>query len=161
MPGMKNCEIEHKFLVHKEKWFALEKPEGTEYLQGYLSIDPDKVVRVRVSGEKGFLTIKGKSETPAHPEFEYTIPVEDARALLELFTTTRVEKTRTRIISGDHSWDVDEFHGENEGLIVAEIELESEAEHFDLPEWVGEEVTADRRYYNAYLSLHPYRSWGG
>ena len=156
---MKNLEIERKFLVRKEKWLSLEKPPGILYVQGYLSIDPDKVVRVRIAGEKGYITIKGTSETIVHPEFEYAIPEADAREMLRLFTTSLVEKVRTRIPTGQLVWEVDEFGGENEGLIIAEIELETADDPFEKPDWVGEEVTADGRYYNAYLSLNPYRNW--
>jgi adenylate cyclase len=156
---MKNLEIERKFLVDKEKWSLLAKPEGISYIQGYLSIDDDKVVRVRVAGDKGFLTIKGKSETVSHPEYEYPIPADDARVLIQLYTTTRIEKVRTQIPEGNHVWEVDEFHGDNEGLLMAEIELESVDDIFDRPDWVGKEVTGDKRYYNAWLSLNPFLTW--
>ena len=156
---MKNIETERKFLVDREQWALLEKPPGIRYIQGYLSTDDDKVIRVRVAGDKGFLTIKGKSETISHPEYEYSIPVEEAREMLNLFTRVQIEKVRTRIPSGNHVWEVDEFLGANEGLIVAEIELEGPGDHFELPSWVSEEVTADRRYYNACLSILPYRQW--
>jgi adenylate cyclase len=156
---MKNLEIERKFLVDKAKWSKLAKPGGTGYIQGYLSIDDDKVVRVRVAGDKGFLTIKGKSKTFSHPEFEYAIPVDDAQELIRLYTTTRVEKVRTRIPAGNHVWEVDEFQGENEGLLMAEIELESTDDVFEQPDWLGKEVTGDKRYYNAWLSLHPFQKW--
>ena len=153
---MKNVETERKFLVDHEKWASLEKPPGISYIQGYLCIDSDKVVRVRVAGEKGFLTIKGKPATISRPEYEYAIPAEEAREMLQLFTTVQVEKVRTRIPSGVHVWEVDEFHGANEGLIVAEIELENADDLFDKPAWLGKEVTGDKRYYNAWLSLHPF-----
>jgi adenylate cyclase len=156
---MKNIEIERKFLVDQKKWSELVKPAGTSYIQGYLSIDDDKIVRVRVAGDKGYITIKGKSETFSHPEFEYAIPMDEALELIRLYTTTRVEKVRTRIPAGKHTWEVDEFHGENEGLLMAEIELNSPVEVFDMPDWVGEEVTGDSRYYNAYLSMHPFGTW--
>jgi adenylate cyclase len=156
---VKNMEIERKFLVDKEKWLSTVKPDGTSYLQGYLSIDQDKVVRVRAAGDKGFLTIKGKSETFSHPEFEYSIPLDDARELIQKYTATRVEKVRTRIPAGNHVWEVDEFQGENEGLFLAEIELESPEDVFDKPDWLGEEVTNDKRYFNAYLSRHPFKTW--
>jgi len=156
---MKNLEIERKFLVDRKKWSLLAKPPGTEYLQGYLSIDEEKVVRVRVAGDKGFLTIKGKSETFSHPEFEYEIPVDDATELITQYTVSRVEKTRTRIPAGKHVWEVDEFHGENEGLLMAEIELESPDDQFNMPEWLGKEVTSDHRYHNSFLSINPYRTW--
>ncbi len=156
---MNNVEIERKFLVDKEKWTLLPKPDGIRYLQGYLSIDADKVVRARVAGDKGFLTIKGKSETFSHPEYEYAIPVKDAGELIQLYATSRVEKVRTRIPAGNHVWEVDEFHGENEGLLMAEIELGSLEELFDKPDWLGEEVTGDKRYYNSWLSVHPFQTW--
>ena len=159
MRVMKNLEIERKFLVDKEKWLTLNKPEGSCYLQGYLSIDEDKIVRVRVAGDKGFLTIKGKSDTFSHPEYEYAIPPEEAMELIRQYAVARVEKVRTRIPAGKHVWEVDEFHGENEGLLMAEIELAGEDDIFDKPEWLGEEVTGDKRYFNAWLSVHPFCTW--
>ncbi len=156
---MKNFEIERKYLVDHEMWLLTAKPPGISYIQGYLSIDEDKIVRVRVAGDKGFLTIKGKSETFSHPEFEYLIPTDEARDILLLFTTTMVEKVRFRIPAGKLVWEVDEFHGANEGLIMAEIELDREDDLFEKPAWVGEEVTADECYYNAYLSLNPFKNW--
>ena len=152
-------EIERKFLVQKDKWLSVSKPPGILYIQGYLSIDEAKVIRVRVAGEQGFLTIKGKSETFSHPEYEYSIPVDDARELINRFTTTQVEKVRIRIPAGKHVWEVDEFRGENKGLLMAEIELEHPDEVFEKPEWVGEEVTGDKRYYNSYLARYPYKGW--
>jgi CYTH domain-containing protein len=156
---MHNTEIERKFLVDRDAWSLLVKPEGTAYVQGYLSIDAYKVVRVRLAGNKGFITIKGKSETISRPEYEYEIPQEDAVELLGQFTAANIEKVRTRIPVGAHVWEVDEFHGENEGLLLAEIELENQEDHFDLPAWAGKEVTGDMRYYNSYLSLHPFVTW--
>jgi CYTH domain-containing protein len=156
---MNNLEIERKFLVDKEKWSLIPKDNGTLYIQGYLSIDNDKVVRVRVAGEKGFITIKGKSTTFSHPEFEYPIPVGDAHELIRQYTSSQVEKIRTRVPAGNHVWEVDEFLGENEGLLMAEIELNSLDEVFEMPSWAGKEVTGDQRYYNSWLSLHPFRTW--
>ncbi len=156
---MKNLEIERKFLVDKAKWSAVSKPEGISYLQGYLSIDDDKVIRARVAGTKGYLTIKGKSETFSHPEYEYEISADDALELIQKYTTSRVEKTRTRIAAENQVWEVDEFLGENNGLVMAEIELESAEETFEKPAWLGEEVTGDKRYYNAWLSLNPFNTW--
>ena len=157
--GMKNMEIERKFLVHKDRWLTVSPPGGIRYVQGYLSIDEDKVIRVRVAGEQGFLTIKGKSETFSHPEYEYTIPVDDARELIRLFINNQVEKVRFHIQCGNHVWEVDEFLRENEGLLMAEIELDNPEEYFEKPVWLGEEVTDDMRYNNAYLSIHPYSHW--
>lgn len=156
---MHHLEIERKFLVRRDEWTKLARPAGITYIQGYLSIDDEKVVRVRVAGEKGFITIKGKSSTISHPEFEYEIPVADAKELLAKYTPNRIEKVRTRIPAGKHVWEVDEFHGENEGLLMAEIELESPEELFEKPTWLGEEVTDDKRYYNSWLSCHPFGTW--
>jgi len=156
---MKNTETERKFLVDRKKWLTMRKSSGIPYIQGYLSIDEDKVVRVRVAGEKGFLTIKGKSETFSRPEYEYVIPADEARELILLYAISRIEKVRTRIQMGKHVWEVDEFHGDNEGLLMAEIELEGPEELFDKPVWLGAEVTDDKRYFNAYLSVHPYKTW--
>jgi len=156
---MKHLEIERKFLVDKENWSLTPKPDGIKYIQGYLSIDEDKIVRVRVAGNQGYLTIKGKSETFSHPEFEYSIPADEAMDLILQYTTARVEKVRTKILQGTHVWEVDEFHGDNEGLLMAEIELESPEDVFEKPAWLGEEVTGDHRYYNALLSLHPFSTW--
>jgi adenylate cyclase len=156
---MKNIETERKFLVRKETWDALSKPEGIRYVQGYLSTDEKKVVRVRVAGEKGFLTIKGRSDNISRPEYEYKIPADDATEMINLFCKNRVEKTRTRIPAGNHVWEVDEFLVDNEGLLLAEIELESADDAFEKPEWVLEEVTGDPRYYNSYLAENPYKSW--
>jgi len=156
---MLNVEIERKFLVDREKWSSIAKPQGVAYIQGYLGIDEKKVVRARIAGNKGFLTIKGKSDTISRPEYEYEIPADDARELIDAYTTARVEKIRTRIPAGTHTWEVDEFMGDNEGLLMAEIELNSPDDEFEMPDWVSEEVTGDRRYYNSYLSLSPYRTW--
>jgi len=152
-------EIERKFLVDKKQWALLKKPEGTKFIQGYLSIDAKKIIRVRVTDGLGFLTIKGSSDSISRPEYEYTIPMEEARDLIRLFTPTHVEKARTKIQAGKYTWEVDEFLGENEGLLLAEIELEDPGDVFEMPAWLGEEVTGDERYYNAYLSLHPFRTW--
>jgi CYTH domain-containing protein len=156
---MNNLEIERKFLVDRGKWAGIEKPEGMNYQQGYLCIDEDKVIRVRVAGGNGFLTIKGSSDTFSHPEYEYEIPLSDAKKLISAYTGRVIKKRRFRIPSGNHTWEVDVFEGENEGLIVAEIELNSPEETFDLPAWIGKEVTSDKRYYNAWLSLHPFSDW--
>lgn len=156
---MNNFEIERKFLVNKNQWLSLHKPLGLLYIQGYLSIDMEKVVRVRVASNKGFLTIKGNSNTCSHPEYEYEIPVADALVLLEKYTKRKVVKHRYRIPHGNHIWEVDVFEEENAGLIIAEIELNDAEEIFELPEWVGEEVTTDQRYYNANLSVLPYTKW--
>ena len=154
-----NTEIERKFLVDLEQWRVLDKPEGLPVTQCYLTTDPDKTVRIRVMGDQGFLTIKGRSATLARPEFEYEIPVSDARDMMALFGGARIEKTRYRILVGQHNWDVDEFYGTNAGLIVAEIELGAEDEVFEKPTWATQEVSEDVRYHNSQLLNHPYTSW--
>lgn len=156
---MKNLEIERKFLVDKERWALMVKPQGVLYLQGYLSIDKDKVIRVRIAGKNGFITIKGNSNTIVHTEYEFAIPAEDAQELLVLYTRGRIEKIRYRIPVGNYIFEVDEFLGMNEGLLLAEIELRGPEDVFEKPEWLGKEVTGDERYYNVYLSKKPYIGW--
>lgn len=156
---MRHTEIERKFLVDKGVWSLAAKPPGVNCIQGYLCIDEDKAVRVRIMGNKGYITVKGRSATISRPEFEYSIPPDDARELLGLFAANLIEKVRTRFREGDHVWDVDEFHGENEGLLMAEIELEKADEVFDKPAWLSTEVTGDERYYNSYLSINPFGKW--
>jgi adenylate cyclase len=152
-------EIEKKFLVTSDAW--KRGGRGTLYRQGYLSTDPARTVRIRLQGSEGKLTIKGRKVGDAAPEFEYDIPAEDARFLLEnLCMRPLVEKTRYEIRAGDgHVWEVDEFHGANDGLVVAEIELNASHESFDKPEWIGEEVTTDSRYTNARLVQNPFSTW--
>ena len=149
-------EIERKFKV-KEHF----RPTGVgiEMAQGYLSRDPRRTVRIRIAGIQGFLTIKGETCGATRSEYEYEIPAEEARELLALCDTPLVEKTRYVEMFCGKRWEVDIFHGANEGLRVAEIELAAEAEEFALPEWVGDEVTGERRYYNAALIAHPYSAW--
>ena len=149
-------EIERKFKV-KEHF----RPTGVgiEMAQGYLSRDPRRTVRIRIAGIQGFLTIKGETCGATRSEYEYEIPAEEARELLALCDTPLVEKTRYVEMFCGKRWEVDIFHGANAGLRVAEIELAAEAEEFALPEWVGDEVTGERRYYNAALIAHPYSAW--
>ncbi|MCF7848079.1 MAG: CYTH domain-containing protein [Kiritimatiellales bacterium] len=151
-------EIERKFLVQNDSW-KQQAPAGLVCRQGYLVSDHDKTVRIRVIGDKAFLTIKGATYGLSRSEFEYEIPVFDAEDMLQLCGNP-VEKTRYRIEHEGMTWELDVFSGENEGLVMAEIELESEDQRFDLPEWVGDEVTGDIRYYNAFLSKHPFKAWG-
>ena len=153
-------EIERKFLVQSDAWRSAADA-GTRIWQGYLNRDKHRTVRVRVMGEKAFLTIKGLTHGATRAEFEYEIPVSDATALRDLCDGPVIDKTRYRIPaeSGKLVWEVDEFAGDNQGLIVAEIELESEAEAFALPAWIGQEVTHDIRYYNANLAAVPYSLW--
>ena len=151
-------EIERKFLVRSNAWQALG--QGVLLRQGYLSSNPERVVRVRVEGEAAALTIKGRTVGATRGEWEYPLPLADAQVMLDrLCEQPLIEKFRTRIVHQGMTWEVDEFLGENAGLVVAEIELESEAQSFAKPDWVGDEVTHDARYYNANLIQHPFRQW--
>ncbi len=153
-------EIERKFLV-KSNEFKSQAFIQNRIAQGYLNSNPERTVRVRIKGEKGFLTIKGKGNESGMTRFEWEkeIPVEEALLLLDLCEAGKIDKIRFEIKVGNHSFEVDEFFGENEGLIIAEIELSSENESFEKPNWLGEEVTNDERYYNAYLSQNPFKNW--
>ncbi|HNX55478.1 MAG TPA: CYTH domain-containing protein [Prolixibacteraceae bacterium] len=150
-------EIERKFLVDTTKL----KPEnqGTAMVQAYLGLAPNPTVRVRIKGAKAFLTIKGRSETISRPEFEYEIPVDDATELMKLAVSNPVEKIRYEIWHDGFMWEVDFFKGKNEGLVLAEIELSSESQTFEKPEWILNEVSSDPRYYNSYLSECPFQDW--
>ncbi|MBZ2189956.1 CYTH domain-containing protein [Alcanivorax sp. JB21] len=150
-------EIERKFLVRTTA--MLENQPGLALHQGYLSHTPETTVRVRIQGEQAWLTVKGRNDGARRAEFEYAVPVADARDMLALCPAGRIEKTRYRLPAGEHVWEVDVFHGDNEGLIVAEIELRHEDDAFERPPWLGQEVTGDPRYYNSQLSQTPYRDW--
>lgn len=152
-------EIEHKYLIRKDFWYAIRKPEGKMIRQGYLVSGSENTIRVRIAGSEAFLTIKGPLADAARQEYEYSIPVADANEILDLFTQKIIEKIRYRIVFAGKTWDVDEFFGANEGLILAEIELRAPDETYEKPSWLGEEVTQDRRYYNSYLAEHPVSSW--
>lgn len=152
-------EIERKFLVKKDSWNATTRAAGTLYRQGYISTDPAKTIRVRQAGDKGFLTIKGMTTGASRAEFEYAIPLQDAIQLLDDFCPATLSKIRYTIDVSGKCWEIDEFLGDNEGLLIAEIELTSEDEKFETPEWTGMEVTGDNRYYNSYISRHPYKTW--
>ena len=130
-------------------------------VQAYLSSNPDRTVRVRIKGDKGFITIKGKSNSngTTRLEWEREISLMDAETLLSICESGTIDKIRYEIEVGNHTYEVDEFFGDNEGLIVAEIELKSETESFEKPSWLGEEVTSDKRYYNSYLSKNPFKNW--
>ena len=150
-------EIERKFLVVNDSWRAGAK--GTRYVQGYLQSGVC-TVRVRIEGSVAKLAIKGRAKGIARSEFEYEIPMADARTMLQEMTiSSLVRKTRYVVPHAGKKWEIDVFEGDNAGLIVAEIELESEDEIFDLPPWAGDEVTADRRYSNASLAEHPFLQW--
>jgi adenylate cyclase len=149
-------EIERKFLV-KNNGYRDVKPEF--FCQGYLNLNPERVVRVRQTGEKAFITIKGKNDRAKRLEFEYEIPVSDAQELFLLCEKPLIEKNRYKVHFGGFEWEIDEFLGENEGLIVAEIELPAEDSSFEKPDWVGEEVTHDLKYYNSNLVKTPFSKW--
>jgi adenylate cyclase len=152
-------EIERKFLVDHEKWQQLKKPAGTHYRQGYLLNDDHRTIRIRVTETEGFVTFKGASSGISRKEYEYKIPVEDGIELLDGFAVSEVEKVRYRIDYEGKLWEVDEFWGDNEGLIMAEIELKNETEEFGQPDWITHEVSNDDRYYNSSLSTHPFKKW--
>ena len=154
-------EIERKFLVCGD--FKTEAYQSTRIIQGYLSSQPGRIVRVRVKGNKGNITIKGRTNATGVSRFEWEkeIAVDEALSLLELAEPGIIDKTRYLVKNTDdrHVWEVDEFHGNNEGLVMAEIELAAEDEPFDKPEWLGKEVTGDPRYYNSMLKEHPFKQW--
>lgn len=151
-------EIERKFLVCGDQW--REHSTASLYCQGYLRKDKACAVRVRLAGEKGFLTVKGASKGATRPEFEYEIPPEDARFMLDnLAEKPLIRKKRHIVRENGFLWEIDEFLGENEGLVLAEIELRSEDQPFAAPDWLGPEVTNDPRYYNSMLVSRPFSSW--
>lgn len=152
-------EIERKFLVNGG--FKSDAFKATRITQGYLSSVPERTVRVRVKGDKGFITIKGIGNASGASRFEWEkeIPVEDVKALLEICEPGVIDKTRYLVKAGEHTYEVDEFYGDNEGLTVAEVELSDENEAFDKPSWLGEEVTGDAKYYNSMLMKNPYKNW--
>ncbi len=151
-------ETERKFLVKTELMKLPSLQQGIPILQGYLHSQEDRSIRVRLAGQKAFLTIKGKSSGLSRPEFEYEIPVSDAREMMQL-CSGKVEKTRYKIPMEGFCWEVDVFAGMNEGLVLAEIELESEDQVFPRPEWLGKEVSFDSRYQNACLAKNPFMLW--
>ncbi|WP_445456127.1 CYTH domain-containing protein [Flavobacterium sp. HNIBRBA15423] len=153
-------EIERKFLV-KSTAFMKEAVKHNRIVQGYLSSHPERTVRVRIKGNNGYLTVKGLSNETgmSRMEWEKEIPIEEAEQLLTLCEKEIIDKTRYEVIVGVHVFEVDVFAGENKGLVMAEIELSSEGEAFESPDWLGEEVTQDSRYYNSYLSKNPFVNW--
>jgi adenylate cyclase len=152
-------EIERKFLVADDGWRSAAGP-GTSFAQGYLSTDKSRTVRVRIAGDQAFLTIKGAPQGLARPEFEYVIPITDARQLLdELCLRPLIEKVRYHVAYGGLTWEVDEFGGDNRGLILAEVELDHPEQPVALPPWVGTEVSGDPRYTNARLVHRPFSRW--
>lgn len=155
-------EIERKFRVQNEAWrdaAALADWTGVRYVQGYLNRDPERTVRVRTAGEAAFLTIKGRTHHATRLEFEYPIPLEEAQALLALCDGPLIDKTRYTVLHEGMTWEIDDFHGDNTGLVVAEIELPTQDHPFAPPPWLAEEVTHDARYYNSALAVTPYGRW--
>lgn len=151
-------EIERKFLLKGDAWRNLGKP--VQYRQGYLNSAQERTVRVRILNNSGFLTIKGITRGAVRVEYEYEIPKEDGDAMLDdLAEKPLIEKDRYQVDYKGLTWEIDEFFGENKGLIVAEVELESEDQKLELPEWIGKEVTTDPRYFNSNLIHHPYTKW--
>ena len=153
-------EIERKFLV-KNTDFIAQAHRSTPIVQAFLNTDPSRTVRVRLKGEKGYLTVKGKSEEDGASRFEWEkeIPLSEAHALLPLCEPFPIEKTRYEVLVGQSLWEVDVFHGKNQGLILAEIELKDTEATFEKPDCIGKEVTTEVCYYNSYLSKHPYNEW--
>ena len=150
-------EIERKFLVEGD--FLNQAKESLNIIQGYLSLDKERTVRIRIQNEQAFLTIKGKSNASGLSRFEWEkeIDTKEAKELLKLAIGSSIEKIRYRIPIGNHVFEVDVFSGENEGLVIAEVELQSESEAFEKPEWLGKEVSGDPRYYNVNLVLNPFK----
>lgn len=151
-------EIERKFLVSGDGW-RQQASSQTRFSQGYLSRDPARTVRVRIAGDAAFLTIKGATTGATRAEFEYAVPLADAQQLLAMSDGPVVEKVRHLCVVDGMTWEVDEFLGANAGLVVAEIELQSEEQAFARPAWLGDEVTGDARYVNANLAVRPFESW--
>nr|VFK54284.1 MAG: adenylate cyclase [Candidatus Kentron sp. TUN]VFK56264.1 MAG: adenylate cyclase [Candidatus Kentron sp. TUN] len=152
-------EIERKFLIRNDDW-RQQASKGTRYRQGYFPNSKTCSVRVRIAGDKATLNIKGATLNVSREEYEYSIPQNDAEEMLTQFCERPfIEKTRYLVENGNHVWEIDVFEGENTGLIVAEIELSHEDEEFELPSWVGRDVSHETRYYNVCLREHPYKDW--
>lgn len=150
-------EIERKFLIDPEKWTPKDK--GEKIIQGYLSTDKERVVRVRTKGEKAFLTIKGNPNGITRTELEYEIPVSEAKVMLEMCLDFPIEKTRYEEMFGGLLWEIDVFAGVNKGLFLAEVELQDANQTVELPHWISKEVSDDHRYFNSWLSENPYTEW--
>ena len=152
-------EIERKYRVVNDSWKSAVESESV-LKQGYLVAQPEVAIRVRIDGKRAQLNIKGGMTGISRSEYEYEIPLPDAEEIIaNLVTGSLIDKTRYKVRCGEHVWDLDVFHGDNTGLVIAEIELESETEHFQMPDWAGDEVSRDARYLNANLIKHPYRDW--
>jgi CYTH domain-containing protein len=151
-------EVERKFLVADAS--CLEGVDGVRIAQGYLSLDPDRTVRVRLAGDEAWITIKGRTDGLSRAEFEFPIPAGEASDLLNMCAQPVIDKTRHRLTVGEHVWEVDVFHGDNEGLLLAEVELRDESDEPLVPPWIGREVSDDPRFFNANLATRPFRSFG-
>lgn len=151
-------EIERKFLLLNSDWRKAVYDQK-KIFQGYLSSNPERTVRVRVSDQKGIITIKGKSQGNSRAEYEYNIPLTDADELIKLCENPIISKTRYLVKIEEKVWEIDEFSGENQGLIVAEVELQSETERITFPSWIGKEVSSEKRFFNASLIKYPYSEW--
>lgn len=149
-------EIERKFLISGTDW---RQDKGSPYRQGYLNHDKERTVRVRLADKRAFLSVKGITRGASRMEFEYEIPAGDAEQLLKLCAGALIQKIRHTVIHQGLKWEIDEFLGENKGLLIAEVELNSEDQIFEKPRWLGREVTADPRYFNSNLAINPYREW--
>ncbi|NOR74772.1 MAG: CYTH domain-containing protein [Draconibacterium sp.] len=150
-------EIERKFLVDRSKWNP--KDIGKKMKQGYLSVVPERTVRIRIADEEAFLTIKGKSVGIKRTEFEYKIPLKEATELMKMCLDYPIEKTRYYEKRDNVIWEIDIFEDENRGLILAEVELKTETQHINLPDWIEKEVSEDYRYFNSWLSQNPFSKW--
>ena len=157
---MEHLEVERKFLVKRDS-YKQSASSKTRIVQGFLNTHPERTVRVRIKGDKGYLTVKGLGNRSGTTRFEWEtkISVAEATSLMNLCEPIILEKARYEVPMGKHVFEVDEFSGQNEGLIIAEIELQHEDEPFKRPEWLGEEVTGDPKYYNSQLSIKPYTQW--
>lgn len=151
-------EIERKFLLLTDDWKNIAD-QGTVIKQGYLNTHPDRTVRIRIKGNKGIITVKGRNVGATRSEYEYEIPLADAQEMMLLCEPPIIEKVRYLVVVGQHTWEIDVFEGVNDGLVVAEMELGAEDEDFAMPDWVGEEVTFDVGYYNSNLIQHPFQEW--
>jgi CYTH domain-containing protein len=152
-------EIERKYLVKAEEWKKIKPEKSIRIRQAYLSRDTDKTIRLRIADDKGFITVKGPTTGISRTEFEYEMPVEAVKELMEAFTINPIIKIRHLVTIGNKLWEVDEFLGENEGLIVAEIELGAEDEAVELPGWIDKEISKDKRYANSNLAGKPFTTW--
>jgi len=152
-------EIERKYLINRKEWLKVEKPQGIAFRQGYLVSDECRTVRIRTTDKKGFITIKGASSGYSRKEFEYEIPLADGNELMDNLAIYQLSKVRYCLNFLGNLWEVDEFNGANAGLITAEIEMPDENHAFEIPPYVGKEISGDSRYYNSSLASHPYQDW--